>query len=1029
MAHIISMVTASKLLKDGVIPEITDVPPGSISVIFGKETAEEEVVAEITTKGLLRHVLVVNNIAASLISESALTKLGLIFVKDDINLLGFYNNKIILRGYRNPEAIAGTVEQLWNIDLIALFKEPLLDDFLPASVNNENDQLYISFLAFLNDTSKNGKEFLYALSARPRHTQQEVRIARAMIRNCNNFSPYKIAETIKMNAWTDIPSDITPALFTDKGDRRDNILHLITSSRKSKPGGSGIRSDIVGEVCHMDIQGKIKGDKATGTEFLLMILDEATLNVMTYALSKKSSSVDAFRLYDLYLRSYGKRVKKVRTDYASEVTIEYLNTINDQLMNDEKFEILVPFERFHDSSSGITMNKSPPENYALLFERYWQMLKHVGANTILNQDTLTEDFFQWAFMDSGDRLNGLLNVTHPSQTPMERVTGMKPNATQMTAFHYGSLAIAPKVNKSNKMSETNYELVCVVAPPQITPGSHMVLRQGTNRPAIRGGLLQHQELKTKEEWEALQPQFDEKGRMTHFFTPNKTIFSMENILKKYRGLQLTGNDVMTQNQLDAIELYKGRVKNIGKNKSSISIKSNREEADRSMRSDMVASLPVEPLPEYKVREYMQSSCAANPKDPVEIKSSIKCLPTNVNDENGGIIGVSNNINTLNNTHIDSSISNVGDEEAKAPLDQDGLHIDEEDPLYWTVFKARVIRTEDNPTLRQVERSEKLMIKWEPPVRAHFDEGFQRGIYNIITEQQKIDGDFTEIPHVSVFDTKSNRDLKYRCAPDGSRELVSDFVEGSLLSAGIDAPSLHHLYAHCAAKGYLFSTSDAKNAFPNHNRWDDPACKNPRRLCIRISAFESGTGKSELVELKTATNGLRNASNIFEEVFTRNIFEWGGCRSVVSRSLFYRHKGNNGFMAVGVYVDDLAKVRSDNKEGAQMHQELADIFLKNAFTMKDKELADCPDGIDFAGKHIQLFDNEFGTGLALTQPSMHLQIKKNLEELGVEITGEMTYLPILKHWSPLIAEQGLVSNSERFDTTKYLSLLGKLLHSN
>jgi hypothetical protein len=169
------------------------------------------------------------------------------------------------------------------------------------------------------------------------------------------------------------------------------------------------------------------------------------------------------------------------------------------------------------------------------------------------------------------------------------------------------------------MSETNYELVCVVASPQITPGSHMVLRQGTNRPAIRGGLLpitQHQDLKTKEEWEALQPQFDEKGRMTHFFTPNKTIFSMENILNKYCGLQLRGPDVITQNQLDVIELHKGRVKNNGKNKSTISIKSNKEEADRSMRSDKVGSLPVEPLPEYKVREYMQSSSAANSKDTV-----------------------------------------------------------------------------------------------------------------------------------------------------------------------------------------------------------------------------------------------------------------------------------------------------------------------------------------------------------------------------------------------------------------------------
>ena len=388
MAHIISAVTAAKLLRDGIISEIKEVPPGAISVIFGKDSAEEEVIAEMNTKGLLSHVLVVNNVAAPLISEACLTKLGVIFVKDDINLIGFYNNKIILRGYRNPEAIDGSLEQLWNVDLVSLFKVSLCDDLLLATVTNETTQLYISFLTHvlnpdndfiapsfgllreinsLMETSQVCEDSpsinvpLFALSARPRHTQQDVRMARAMIRNCNNASPYKLAEAIKMNAWTDIPENITPTLLTDIGDRRDNLLHLITTEKKFKKGGSGIRSDIVGEVVHMDIQGKFTGDKATSTEFLLIMVDEASLHVMTYALSNKKTSIDAFRLYSLFLKSYGKQVTKVRTDYASEISTAYLRTINDQLSNDEKFEILVPFERFHDPDSG------PPREFCFAF--------------------------------------------------------------------------------------------------------------------------------------------------------------------------------------------------------------------------------------------------------------------------------------------------------------------------------------------------------------------------------------------------------------------------------------------------------------------------------------------------------------------------------------------------------------------------------------------------------------------------------------------------------------------------------------
>jgi hypothetical protein len=44
-------------------------------------------------------------------------------------------------------------------------------------------------------------------------------------------------------------------------------------------------------------------------------------------------------------------------------------------------------------------------------------------------------------MDTVDRINGLLNVIYPRQTSMERVTGMKLSASQMTSLHYGSLAI------------------------------------------------------------------------------------------------------------------------------------------------------------------------------------------------------------------------------------------------------------------------------------------------------------------------------------------------------------------------------------------------------------------------------------------------------------------------------------------------------------------------------------------------------------------------------------------------------------
>jgi hypothetical protein len=119
-----------------------------------------------------------------------------------------------------------------------------------------------------------------------------------------------------------------------------------------------------------------------------------------------------------------------------------------------------------------------------------------------------------------------------------------------------------------------------------------------------------------------------------------------------------------------------------------------------------------------------------------------------------------------------------------------------------------------------------------------------------------------LTHVSVFSTKRDETLKYRMAPDGGKEDVSKFEPGNLASSGIDSSAFNFIVVFGAYHNMACSTSDVKQAYPDHNRWDDPACKNPRRVCVRLNAFQSGTGKWENLELKTATNGLRDASAIF-----------------------------------------------------------------------------------------------------------------------------------------------------------------------
>ena len=1098
-AHIISLQTAQKLIERGIIPKIIPIEPGVMSVLFGKSEATEPVIGEIMTNGILKRVLVVKDIATTLISESSLTNVGVIFLKDDTSILGLYKGRVVLRGERNPDALEGSIEQLWNIDLATLFQEPSLDivDHSNFDKNNNKEEMYMSLTSFLNVYKKSDKnvtnfsnndnngmyksEQIYisgqtkeepssthSFSARPQYTQPQVREARRWISNCNNTPAEAIAKAVDAQAWSNIPPDITGDIFREIGARRDNLPYLLTHSQRNHPGGSGIRSNIPGEVIHMDIQGKLEVDPATHATFLLIILDECSLWGKAYAIKNKFNSRDAVMLWNIEMRSYGRKTTKVRTDFASEVTNDFLRDINKQLAVQDRLEILISFKRYPETvDTGIQVDKAAPEEYAKLFERTWQTYKKAIANAMLNQRSLNKNYYQFAAMDVIDRRNGLLNSTHPTMTPMQQVTGRKPDANQMTAFRYGGLGITPRIGQSNKISETNFELVCVVASPQMRPGLFLVLREGTKVPVIRGDvrpILEHDLRKTPEQWDALKPKFDKHGRMTHFESAVNTIFSLDDLLQQYRGIQHSGPDKLTSKQRDALDIYKGRVGKGG----AISIQNNRQESGRTMRSDSMKSSQSLPLPEHVVRNALSSSGATTSIESNTSQADIVCLPTPTINANGTLSPGTSNLDSVSNESSQSGSSDIEEGDSNDKKIEDSVVEDETDttdndkvPIYWSAnyletitpgtnpncnpnskedrhifnssgiqhtFKARVVRTDANPTLSQIMKSERLQIKWSPSIREFIDEGLKSGIHRFISHEDIFSGGHKYIPHVNVFDTKRNGTLKYRLTPDGSCEPVSDFLDGSLASSGIDSPALNQLIAHGASFGMAFSSSDVAGAFPNHNWMDDEAVKNPRKVYTRLSAFQSGTGQEEFLEFLTVTNGFRDASAIWEEIYARAIFKWGGIRSVVCRALYYKHDGNEGFMAVGAYVDDSAKMRTRNEEGTIMHKELSKILVDAGFKMKDKELDEHEEGIDFAGRLIKNVSNEYGTGIALTQPSMHIKIQEFLKEMREDDTDK-NWMPISNGWTPLMAAQGMKSNIERISPTIFLSLLGMVLWTN
>jgi hypothetical protein len=120
------------------------------------------------------------------------------------------------------------------------------------------------------------------------------------------------------------------------------------------------------------------------------------------------------------------------------------------------------------------------------------------------------------------------------------------------------------------------------------------------------------------------------------------------------------------------------------------------------------------------------------------------------------------------------------------------------------------------------------------------------------------------------------------------------------------------------------------------------------------------------------------------------------------------------MSVGLYVDDSAKMRYRNEEGTRMHQELLVVLSEAGFKMKEIELDEHPERIYFAGRLVKKFSNIYGTGLAVTQPSMHTKIQDSLHSLGVDTTSNIAWMPITKTWSPLQAAQNMKSDVDHIE---------------
>jgi hypothetical protein len=72
----------------------------------------------------------------------------------------------------------------------------------------------------------------------------------------------------------------------------------------------------------------------------------------------------------------------------------------------------------------------------------------------------------------------------------------------------------------------------------------------------------------------------------------------------------------------------------------------------------------------------------------------------------------------------------------------------------------------------------------------------------------------------------------------------------------------------------------------------------------------------------------------------------------------------------IYVDDSAAARSRNAEGNEMYAILMQLMRDAGFELKHYDLDGSIKGVEFADQQIIKVNKKHGTGIAVTQPSMH-----------------------------------------------------------
>ena len=323
--HVMVKAFADDLYREGLLTSITPCQKGDISISWGDGQGIVTGIAQ--SDGLMQNVYIVETMSTELlISEHRLCEQGIIFVKNSDCLIGLQHGIMVM--YAKASPLNPGENPLWLCDIQSLFMVRPVTQPSPTSIP------IVQYLTELLEnatmlTSNDQPSTLSINGARPTYTPNQVREGRLVLQLAGNISGDRIAELLRHDAIDGVPDHLNSVALWRALQQRQSInpAWCITKLRNHVSGGTGIPCNIPGQTARLDGVGPIYINGYA--IYLLIIMDEATMLVIIYILSKKKTSAMAVKLYqEGVCRPAGHELLYIRSDPDSVRGAAWVEAIN-----------------------------------------------------------------------------------------------------------------------------------------------------------------------------------------------------------------------------------------------------------------------------------------------------------------------------------------------------------------------------------------------------------------------------------------------------------------------------------------------------------------------------------------------------------------------------------------------------------------------------------------------------------------------------------------------------------------------------